>query len=150
MLRLPLIGRIVVERSMAQFCRTASMLLSAGLPLPQMMDIAMNTLGNRVISGALAAVKDRSVQGQGLAGPMAENPLFPRLMVGRLQVGEKAGNLESAMSSLADFYEKQADRRIDAATSMIEPALTIGVGLMIGIMAVSVVTPIYSLTGGTG
>jgi type IV pilus assembly protein PilC len=150
MLRLPVIGRIVVERNMAQFCRTASMLLSAGLPLPQMMDIAMNTLGNRVISGALAAVKDRSVQGQGLAGPMAENPLFPRLMVGRLQVGEKAGNLESAMSSLADFYEKQADRRIDAATSMIEPALTIGVGLMIGIMAVSVVTPIYSLTGGTG
>lgn len=149
-LKLPVIGRIILERNMAQFCRTSSMLLAAGLPLPQMMDIGIQTIKNSLISGALAIVKERSVQGQGLAQPMAAIPLFPRLLVGRLQVGEKAGNLESAMESLADFYERQADRRIDTLTSMIEPTLTIGVGLLIGLMAISVVTPIYSLTGSTG
>ena len=145
MLKIPLIGTINIERSMQHFCQTTSMLLKAGLRLPQIMDIVIQTNRNQIIRQALSNVRDRLVQGEGLSQPMAENKLFPALLVEMVVVGEKTGAMDTTLATLADFYEHKVDRRIDVLISMIEPVLTVIIGLVVIFIALSMITPLYSI-----
>jgi type IV pilus assembly protein PilC len=144
-LKIPVIGKIIIERSMQFFCQTTSMLLEAGLRLPAIMDIVIQTNRNQVIRQALGQVKESLVQGAGLSQPMAANELFPPLLVEMVVVGEKTGTLDSTLATLADFYEKKVNRRIDALVAMIEPVLTVIVGLVVIFLALSMITPLYSI-----
>jgi len=146
-LKLPLIGPINVQRNVGHFCRTASMLLKAGLLLPQTMSIVIQTVGNRIIRQTLKEVREKLVQGQGLSQPMAAIDLFPRLMVEMVSVGEKTGNLDSTLATLGDYYEQRVDQRVNTLISMIGPALTAGVGLIVAFIALSIITPLYSILG---
>lgn len=145
MLKIPAIGTINIERSMQQFCQTVSMLLEAGLRLPQIMEISIQTNRNRIIRQALGKVRDGLVQGEGLSQPMSEIGLFPPLLVEMVVVGEKTGTMDTTLATLADFYEKKVDRRIDALISMIEPALTVVIGVVVIFIALSMITPLYSI-----
>jgi type IV pilus assembly protein PilC len=145
MLKIPAIGTINIERSAQHFCQTASMLLKAGLRLPQIMEITIQTNRNRIIRQALTKVRDRLVQGEGLSQPMSEIKLFPSLLVEMIVVGEKTGSMDTALATLSDFYEKKVDRRIDTLISMIEPTLTVVIGVVVIFIALSMITPLYSI-----
>ena len=145
MLKMPVIGSINIQRNMGHFCRTTSVLLKAGLRLPQITDIVTQTIGNRIIRQALNEVREKLIQGQGLSQPMAAISLFPRLMVEMVVVGENTGTLDSTLATVADFYEKSVDQRVQALISLIEPLLTIVVGLVVVFIALSMITPLYSI-----
>lgn len=145
MLKLPLIGPINIQRNVGHFCRTASMLLKAGLLLPQTMNIVIQTVGNRIIRQVLREVREKLVQGQGLSQPMATIDLFPRLLVEMVSVGEKTGNLDSTLATLGDYYEQRVDQKVNSLISMIGPALTVVVGLVVAFIALSMITPLYSI-----
>ena len=145
MLKLPAIGPINVERHMHHFCQTTSMLLQAGLRLPQVLDITVQTTGNRVIRRAFGSVRDRLIQGEGLSSPMAESEIFSPLLVEMVVVGEKTGTMDTTLATLAGFYEKRVSRRIDTLIGMIEPALTLIIGLVVIFIALSMITPLYSI-----
>jgi type IV pilus assembly protein PilC len=145
LLKIPALGAINIERSVQHFCQTAAMLLEAGLRLPQIMEITIQTSQNRIIRQALGRVRDRLVQGEGLAQPMSEIGLFPPLLVEMVVVGEKTGAMDTTLATLADFYEKKVDRRIDILISMIEPALTVVIGVVVIFIALSMITPLYSI-----
>jgi len=147
MLKIPMIGSITLQRNMGQFCRTTSMLLKAGLLLPQVMSIVIQTLGNRIICQALSEAREKLIQGQSLSQVMATAELFPRILVEMVVVGENTGKLESTLSTLADFYEERVNQGIDSLVSMIEPALTVGIGLVVVFIALSIITPLYSIMG---
>jgi type IV pilus assembly protein PilC len=144
-LKIPVIGSIVIEHNVCHFCQITSMLLKAGLPLPQVMDIAIQTSGNRIIRQALADVRDKLLQGQGWSQPMAENGLFPQLLVEMIAVGEKTGTMDSTLATLADYYEERVDQRINTLVAMIEPILTVVIGLVVAFIALSLITPLYSI-----
>jgi type IV pilus assembly protein PilC len=144
-LTIPVIGTISIERSMQNFCQTASMLLKAGLRLPPIMDIIIQSNRNRIIRQAMEQVRNRLVQGEGLSQPMSEIALFPTLLVEMTAVGEKTGAMDNTLATLADFYQKKVDRNIDTLISMIEPALTVLVGLVVLFIALSVITPLYTI-----
>lgn len=145
LLKIPLIGTINIERSMELFCQTGSMLLGAGLRLPQIMDIVIQANRNQIIHRAFNGVRERLVQGEGLSQPMAENSVFPPLLVEMVVVGEKTGAMDTTLATLADFYERKVDRRIDTLISMIEPVLTVIIGLVVIFIALSMITPLYSI-----
>jgi type IV pilus assembly protein PilC len=145
LLKIPAIGNIIIERSMGLFCQTASMLLQAGLRLPQIIDIVIQTNQNRILRSAFKNVRDKLVQGEGLSQPMSANTIFPPLLVEMTVVGEKTGAMDSTLGTLADFYEQEVDRKIDSLISMIEPALTLAVGGMVIFIALSMITPLYSI-----
>jgi type IV pilus assembly protein PilC len=145
LLKIPIIGSIIIERSMQFFCQTAAMLLKAGLRLPTIMDIVIQNNRNRIIHQALGQVKGSLVQGSGLSQPMAANELFPPLLVEMVVVGEKTGAMDTTLATLADFYEKKVNRRIDALIVMMEPVLTVIVGLVVIFLALSMITPLYSI-----
>jgi type IV pilus assembly protein PilC len=144
-LKIPLIGPINIERGLQHFCQTASMLLKAGLHLPQVMDIAIQTNNNRIIRKSLRDVKDKLIQGEGLSQPLAEVELFPPLLAEMAVVGEKTGTMDSTLATLADYYEQRVDRRIEVLTSMIEPVLTLIIGIVVIFIALSMITPLYSI-----
>jgi len=144
-LKMPVIGSINIEHNMCHFCQTTSMLLKAGLPLPQIMDIAIQTVGNRIIRQALRDVKEQLIQGQGLSQPMAAIELFPRLLVEMVAVGEKTGTIDSTLATLSNYYEERVDQRINTLISMIEPFLTVVIGLVVAFIALSLITPLYSI-----
>jgi type II secretory pathway component PulF len=144
-LKIPVIGAINTEQNMCHFCQVTSMLLKAGLSLPLIMDIATQTAGNRVIRQALKDVREKLIQGQGLSQPMAANELFPRLMVEMVVVGEKTGTMDSTLATLANYYEERVDQRINTLIAMIEPVLTVVIGLVVAFIALSLITPLYSI-----
>lgn len=145
MLKIPVIGSLSIERSVQHFCQTASMLLTAGLRLPQIMEITIQTNRNRIIRQALSKVRERLIQGEGLSQPLSEIDLFPSLLVEMVVVGEKTGSMDSTLATLADFYTRKVDRRIDMLISMIEPALTVVIGVVVIFIALSMITPLYTI-----
>ena len=144
-LKIPVIGAINIEQNMCHFCQVTSMLLKAGLSLPLIMDIATQTAGNRVIRQALKDVREKLIQGQGLSQPMAANALFPRLMVEMVVVGEKTGTMDSTLATLANYYDERVDQKINTLITMIEPVLTVVIGLVVAFIALSLITPLYSI-----
>ena len=144
-LKIPVIGRINIERNMCKFCRTMSMLVRAGLPLPQIMNMVIGTASNRIIRQALAEVRQGLIQGQGLSQPMARIKLFPQLLVEMMVVGEKTGTLDTTLDTLSDFYEQRVDQGVRTLTSMIEPILIVMVALVVGFIAISMISPLYSI-----
>jgi type IV pilus assembly protein PilC len=109
------------------------------------MNIAQQTTSNRVICKALSEVRQGLVQGQGISAPMLENKLFPRLLVQMVRVGEETGNLESTLNIVAESYETEANDKLSGLIAMIEPAMTVGLGLLVAFVALSVISPMYSI-----
>lgn len=145
MLRMPVIGSINIQRNMHHFCETTAILLKAGLLLPQILSIVIQTVGNRVVRQALGEVREKLIQGEGLSGSMGAIDLFPPLLVEMILVGEKSGSVESTLDTLAEYYEQRVDQRIGTLTSMMEPALIMAIGLMTAFIALSIITPLYSI-----
>jgi len=151
LLKLPVIGRISLVTELARCSRALSLLFKAGLPLPEIMTLTAHASGNRVVARALQDVGQDMLKGEGLAGPMRKRPVFLPLMVEMTKVGEETGNLDTVLITVAENYEIEADRRTQGLLALIEPAMTIVMGLVVGFLALSIFMPIYSslsLVGG--
>jgi type IV pilus assembly protein PilC len=146
-LRLPLIGRLSLVSELARSCRSMSLLFRAGLPLPEVMALTTKATGNRVVARALSEVEQDMLRGQGLAKPMSQRNIFLPLMVEMTKVGEETGNLDDSLIIVAENYEIEAERRTQTMLGMIEPAMTIAMGLGVGFLALSVFMPIYGALG---
>jgi type IV pilus assembly protein PilC len=147
LLKLPIIGDINVQSSVAQLCHTMSILLTAGLPMTEIMGLIVDTMGNVIIREAFDRVRTEMLQGQGLSQPIRQEKVFPGLLAQMVRVGEETGTLDTNLATLATFYEEEADRKIGTLTGMMEPAMMLFVGGMVGFLAVSVIMPIYTMMG---
>lgn len=150
LLRMPLIKTIILQSNLALFTRTGSTLMTAGVPLPRIMDIVVQVAPNTVIRGALREVHEGLVQGHGLANPLAMNPVFPALLVQMITVGEQTGTLDTSMENVATFYESEVTNRLDQLTSVLEPIIIAAIAVVVGFIAVSVIMPMYSVLGTMG
>lgn len=146
----PLIGIPTLLGELARFARTMSVLVSAGLSLQETMELAPQTTTNTVIRDALTQVNERLVMGEGLSEPMSQINLFPPLLVQMVIVGEESNSLGFTMGVVADFYETAAAEKMNSLVGMLEPLSIIGIALIVGFIAISVLMPIYSITGAFG
>ena len=146
-LRVPIFGPILQAAIMNRFSRTLSIVLKAGAPLGQTFDAVIKATGSRVFRRALEAVKDQMTGGEGFAGPLTRTKMFPPMLTQMVRVGEETGTLDTYLEQAADFYEEDLDHRIRQMTSLIEPVLTISVGLVVGFIAVSLISAMYGLVG---
>jgi type IV pilus assembly protein PilC len=146
-LKAPLIGLPTLMGELARFSRTVSVLVSAGLSLQEIMEIVPHSTNNRIIRDALNQVNQGLILGEGLSDPMSRIPLFPPLLVQMVAVGEESNTLDFTLGVIADFYEVTAEEKTSAMVGMIGPLSTIGIALMVGFIAISVIMPMYSLMG---
>lgn len=147
MIRLPLVGRVTHMSELARCCRSISLLLSAGLPVPQIMALVIEGTNNTVIKDALDRVRQDMLKGEGLSRPMAKNPLFMPMMVQMVGVGEKTGNLDVTLLAVAESYETDAQDRTRSLIGLIQPVTTIVIAAVVGVIALSLVSVMYSLYG---
>jgi type IV pilus assembly protein PilC len=139
------IGAVVLKVGMARFSRTLSTLIGAGVDIIRALEITGSTSGNSLIEDAVANVRERVHQGVPIAVPLAEDPTFPPMVSHMVRVGEETGELETMLGKIADFYEDEVDSSIATLTSIIEPLLMIAVGLMVGVIIISMYLPMFKL-----
>ncbi len=146
-LSMPVFGPIVVATILNRFSRTLAIVLKAGVPLGQTFEAVIAGTGNTVFQRGLTTVKEQMTGGEGFAGPLARTGLFPPMLTQMVRVGEETGTLDVYLEQAADFYEEELDYRIRQMTSLIEPVMTVGVGLVVGFVAVSLISAMYGLVG---
>ena len=147
MLRLPIIGPIVQLNELSRCCRTIAMLIKVGLPMPDIMTMCIQSSNNKIVSKALTDVRQDMIGGEGLGQPMAKRHIFLPLMVQMVAVGEKTGNLGNTLTTVADSFEIDADDKTSAAVGLLQPALTIGIALVVGFIAVAMLSTMYGIYG---
>ncbi|MFC2041368.1 type II secretion system F family protein [Chloroflexota bacterium] len=146
----PIIGTPTLLGELARFSRTMSVLISSGLSLQEIMELAPQSTSNRFISEALNEVNQGLILGEGLSEPMSRIEIFPPLLVQMVAVGEQSNSLEFTMGIVADFYEVTAEEKTAALVGLVGPLSTIIIALFVGFIAVSVLMPMYTLTGSLG
>jgi len=146
-LRLPLVGRVKHLNELARYCRSISLLLRAGLPLTEVMPLVVQSTGNKAMAKALADVHQGMVKGEGLSQPMVKNKLFLPMMVQMVRVGEETGNLDTTLLAVSRSYEAEVDDRTRSLIALIQPTMTIIMGLIIGLIALSLSSAMYSVYG---
>ena len=145
-LRIPMkIGDVVLKVTMARLSRTLATLVAAGVDIIKALEIAGATAGNWVVETALTDVRTRVQEGVPIAEPMIEHPVFPPMVAHMVRVGEETGELEKMLSKIADFYEDEVDASIATLTSIIEPLMMIGVGLMVGVIIIAMYLPMFKM-----
>ena len=147
MLRVPVVGRIVLLGELSRSCRTMSMLVRIGLPLPEVLAMTIQSSNNKFVVENLTGVQQALIRGEGLSQPMAKRELFLPMMTQMVRVGEETGNLENTLATIAESFEFEASDKTKLAVGLIQPIVTIAIGLVIGFIVLAMMSAMYSIYG---
>jgi type IV pilus assembly protein PilC len=146
-LGVPVIGQMTGNYHLANFCRTMGLLLKSGVTLRDALAIATQTSSNLVYKAQFARMADAVDRGGSLGDYLRkERHLFADVLPQMVEVGERTGNLSNSLLYLSDFYEHEVDEFTRSLSGLLEPALMVGMGVLIGFIAISIITPIYGIT----
>ncbi len=145
-LRLPLFGVLIRKVSIAQAIRVLGTLVTTGVPLVQALEDAARVAGNHVISSALHFAITRVTEGDKLAQPLEASGQFPAIVIQMVAAGEESGDLGGMMNKVADFYDRDIEYAVKRLTTLMEPLLTIFLGVIVGFVAIAMYMPIFNLT----
>ena len=146
-LRLPLVGDIVLKVAISRFARTFGTLISSGVPVLRAMEITSDTAGNLAIAQVIERARNSVKEGEKISDPMQNSEFFPVMVTQMISVGEETGRLDQMLVKVADFYDSEVDATLKGLASLIEPIMIVVLGVMVGFIAISVITPIYTLIG---
>lgn len=147
MMRTPFIKTIYEELAMQRMASTMSSLLSAGLPINQTIQIAADTVGVKSYRDALVRITTEGLEkGLTIGEAFKREAVFPKVVTNLVAISERAGHLEEVLDTLASFYAANVDSNITALVSLLEPVMLLAMGVMVAIIALSIIVPIYQLT----
>lgn len=144
-LKVPIVGPVVRQQAISRFARTLGTLSSAGVPILEALDVVANTVGNALISSEVNKITAAVKEGQTIAQPLGKSPVFPPMVVQMVSVGEESGAMDTMLLKVADFYDKEVSTTIDGLTTLIEPIMLVGVGILIGGILISLYLPMFQL-----
>jgi type IV pilus assembly protein PilC len=145
LLKTPIFGPLLQKAAIARFSRTLSTLMGSGVPIIDSLDITARTAGNKVLEDAVLASIGGIKEGQTLATPLAKHRVFPPMVVQMVEIGDVTGELDSMLSKLADFYEEEVDRAVEALTALLEPMMMVFLGTVLGFIIVAMYLPIFKM-----
>ncbi|MHB0937485.1 MAG: type II secretion system F family protein [Armatimonadota bacterium] len=149
-LRVPIFGDIILKVAISRFARTFGTLISSGVPVLRAMEITADTTGNLAISSVIERARNSVKEGEKISDPMENSDYFPVMVTQMISVGEETGRLDQMLVKVSDFYEAEVDAILKGLASLIEPIMIVGLGVMVGFIAISVITPIYTLVSSVG
>ena len=142
-LKLPAFGLLFRKIALSRFSRTLAILLRSGVPIVKALSVVEETVGNMVISTAVAKAKESIKEGERIAYPLEETNEFPPMVIDMISVGEETGSLDDMLQKVAEFYDREVDYTIDSFTTMIEPILIVLMGTVIGFIVVALYMPLF-------
>ena len=144
-LNMPIFGQLVRKMALARFTRTFGTLVSAGVPILSALDIVANTAGNEVVANAVKKMRSAIKEGETIAKPLSESPVFPSMLVQMVSVGEETGALDAMLNKIADFYDEEVSTAVDGLTSLIEPLMMATLGLIVGGIVIALYMPMFNV-----
>ena len=144
-LKLPLFGELILITATAQFCRIFSSLTRAGVPILMSMEISSETAGNAIISDAILASRAMVQEGVLLSNALIRQKVLPNMALNMLAIGEETGEMDKMLSKVADFYEDEVGAMVKALTSMLEPAMIVVVGGIVGSILLAMYLPMFTV-----
>jgi type IV pilus assembly protein PilC len=145
LLRIPVFGPLIRKAAVARFTRTLGTLVSSGVPILDALLITARTAGNKVIEQAIMVARASISSGRTISEPLIESKVFPPMVCQMISVGETTGALDSMLQKIADFYEDEVDNMVANLMSLLEPAVILFLGVVIGGLVVSMYLPIFQL-----
>jgi type IV pilus assembly protein PilC len=144
-LKVPVIGEILKQAAIARFCRTLAITFAAGVPLVDALKIVAGATGNRIYDEAALRIRGDVSVGHQLQLAMQQTDLFPPMVVQMAAIGEEAGSLDGMLVKVAEAYEEEVSNAVDALSSLLEPAIIVFVGVVVGTMVIAMYLPIFKL-----
>ncbi|MCG9107325.1 type II secretion system F family protein, partial [Laribacter hongkongensis] len=144
-LRLKPVGPVYQKVILARFAATFALMYSAGVPVLTALQVCEQGAGNLRVAQALADSRRRITEGQGITDSMAASELFPPLVLRMLKIGEQTGALDTALANVGYFYDRDVKESIDRLQALIEPMLTVALGLLLALVMSAVLGPIYDM-----
>jgi len=145
LLKIPLFGDLILKSATAQFCRTYSALSRAGVPILQALEILKQTSGNAAVQEALDRARNDVQEGVSLSKSLLSKQIFPDMALSMLAIGEETGEMDAMLSKVADFYEDEVSLIVKNLTAMLEPAMIVLVGGIVGSILVAMYLPMFSV-----
>jgi len=144
-LKLPVAGPLIRKVSIAKFSRTLGTLLSSGVALLEGLEICARTSGNKTVESTVLDTMEAIKSGETIAAPLARGKIFPPMVIQMIDVGENSGSLDSMLAKIADFYDEEVDTAVIGLTALLEPALMVFLGLVVGFIVVAMYLPIFQM-----
>ena len=144
-LKLPVIKKLTQKIVVSRFTRTMGIVSSSGMSLVTSLEIVASVVGNKIAEKELLKVKEKVLKGEGLGDSIMNIKIFPPMLASMVKVGEEAGSLDSILDKTADFYDDELEREIQTATALIEPAMIVIMGVIIGFLLISILTPMFKM-----
>lgn len=146
LLKLPLVGLLIKKVAVAKFSRTLGTLIKSGVPILQALDTVGKTSGNKVVENAIAISRNSIKEGERMADPLRKTGVFPQMVTQMVAIGEESGNLDTMLGKIADFYDQEVDVAVKGLTSMIEPVIMVGMGVLIGSIVIALFLPMFEMS----
>lgn len=147
-LQLPVVGPIWLRYQVSMFSRMLSTLLAGGLPLVPSLETAQDSMQSQLMRKGISSATQRVREGGTLSGGLEDTKIFPDLSVEMIEVGESTGALPAMLTSVAEFYEEDVQNALTAAMSLIEPAILVVMGVVVGFILISLYLPVFSIGAG--
>lgn len=149
-LKIPVIKKLTQKIIVSRFTRTMGIVSSSGMSLVSSLEIVASVVGNKIAEKELLKVKEKVLKGEGLGDSIMKIKIFPPMLASMVKVGEEAGSLDSILDKTADFYDDELEREIQTATALIEPAMIVLMGVIIGFLLISILTPMFKMYNSIG
>ena len=144
-LKIPIFGDLFQKVAVSRFTRTLALLLRAGVPVLQALDIVSDSTGNEVLAEAARDVKESVRSGESMSGPLANHKVFPPMVVQMIAVGEDTGALDAMLDKVSDFYDQEVESTTESLTSLIEPIMIAVLGGIVGGMVIALYMPMFKI-----
>ena len=149
-LKIPVIKKLTQKIIVSRFTRTMGIVSSSGMSLVTSLEIVASVVGNKIAEKELLKVKEKVLKGEGLGDSIMKIKIFPPMLASMVKVGEEAGSLDSILDKTADFYDDELEREIQTATALIEPAMIVVMGIIIGFLLISILTHMFKMYNSIG
>ncbi|MBN1621942.1 MAG: type II secretion system F family protein [Endomicrobiales bacterium] len=146
LLKLPVFGLLLKKVAVAKFSRTLGTLIKSGVPILQALDTVAKTSGNKVIENAINTASVSIKEGERMADPLKKTGVFPPMVIQMIAIGEETGNLDTMLNKIADFYDQEVDVAVKGLTSMIEPLIMVGMGIVVGSIVLAMFMPMFEMS----
>ncbi|NIO07653.1 MAG: hypothetical protein GTO40_06445 [Deltaproteobacteria bacterium] len=138
-------GAFIRELETARFARTLGTLIRSGIPILGSLSLVQGVIRNRVIAQSLDFIRERVREGDALSKPLADSNMFPQLATQMITVGEETGRLDEMLLKIGDIYEKKVRNFIKKGMSLLEPAVILAMGILVGFIVISMLMAIFSM-----
>ena len=146
-LRVPILGTLLRRSAIASFARTFGLLITSGVNIIESLEITKGTADNAVIEEAIENARNVVMVGEQMSGSLASSKIFPPMVVSMVSIGEETGALDSMLSKVADFYDREVDEAVEGLTAAIEPVMIVFLGLIVGLIVAGMFLPMFAVIG---